>query len=607
MRRVLLLLTLLALLGLPSLAPPATAADTTITLTHQGRTITVRLTPFVLRAPSFQVLLQQANGTLVPQTVQAERSFVGTVDGDTGAVASAIRASDGTLRGQVTFDRGGTWYFDGTAVSDRGLTPPSAYHYPNAESASRNVTVGPGQAGATTYRWDIAYDVDTSWFVNAGSSVAKTLDVVELSTVSLVNSYLTNAKLRPAVGRVVIRGSAAVSPYTSQIGPSGSPLGTTRTEWMTKQGTMTWDDVALLYVAQEGGPTGGVAFLNTVTGDYGVSANEGAGAQRPILRHELGHTWGAGDNHTNGPEGATINSGNQFDRFDGTELSAFFRRRDSVLDKLTEVPATTQQLPPYAALDLVPASRSGFPVTIDVAANDLDANNNAIAARFVQTTTALGGKASLVGGKVVYTPPLVGAPTTDVFGYLLYDSTGRTASGVVIAKVTPVPVLTAPTVGVQAQRIAVTGRTKANVPVDLYARLRGQAAFTRLATNLSTASGAYAFTYTVRDDTVFLTRAAGAQSAPAVLKLRPTVDGPYTVTIRKGQPVVFYGSGAPRTTVVLNIHRPGTPALDYSGRRTAVVGPGGRWAITFVPTTDERFFVRSPNGLITPGNQVLLR
>lgn len=433
--RILLLSGALLLASL--LTPPSGAAapspDLVRTVTYQGRSLTVRLHPVDLRAPGFEVLVQQPDGSLQPVAAPAPRSYLGSVDGLPSAVASGIVDSDGVVEGQIVFDRGGLWRFDDSSVYEtRGLTQPSDYHWPSADNAALNVSVAPGQVGRTSYRWDIGFDLDNAWFTAdpIGGSVAKAVDAVELAAVSLLDVYEPDALLRPAVGRVVIRASAAQDPYGT-----AADLGTLRTEWTTNQTDAGVDDVALF---KDGG--GGVAYIGAAGTDWGLAVSGGQGAPAIVLRHELGHTWGANDNHTNGPEGATIMSGNAFERFDGTELSAMMRYRDQQQRgsaPFTPVPRFTVPVPPYAALDLVDTMTSGVPYSFRPTANDHDANLDALALASVSARSHLGGQVTRSGDVVTYRPPSVRTRTVDRLSYVVRDATGRTATGIALLRVDP--------------------------------------------------------------------------------------------------------------------------------------------------------------------------
>lgn len=122
------ILAFLAAASFPALAPSgATAHDPAArevvqSVTHAGQTMTMRLAKVPLRGPHFEVRVQRAGGGYETVQAPADRAFLGTVDERPGAVASGIVLADGTLRGAIYFDRGGTWFTRGGMVTGtRGL------------------------------------------------------------------------------------------------------------------------------------------------------------------------------------------------------------------------------------------------------------------------------------------------------------------------------------------------------------------------------------------------------------------------------------------------------------------------------------------------------
>jgi len=436
----------------PDAPVPATATATELTreVTYNGKTITIRLHPITIRDQTFQVLVQQADGTLVPAAnLPAERGWLGAVDGDSSAVASGIVQSNGLFEGEVVFDRGGTWWFADkdatgatTVTGTRGLTPPASYTWPSSTNTALNVSPMPGQAGAITYKDVLGFDLANNWFrdpATINGDVNKALDAVEYEVSSFMGVYETDLKLRPALGRVIIRADAAKDPYAAgNIG-----LSVIQNEWSKNQAGCGADDVILLTDPAGGG---GLAYVATAGSANGVARVSGRGATTVAARHELAHNWGVRDNNTDGPEGPAIESGNAYDRFDGTEVSAIFRYRDSIASRLTAVPAIAEPLPPYAALDLYDKQLSGIEFSFDPVANDHDANGDPLLLAAIPATTKLGGTIEVTAGGVRYTPPAVStAGPPDWVTYVVRDSvTGKTATGVAEFRVDPAPAPSSP-------------------------------------------------------------------------------------------------------------------------------------------------------------------
>jgi len=429
----------------------ATAAAVTTTLTRtvtlDGKTVTAHLTPVTLRGPGFEVLVQQADGSLVRQTdIHPESGWLGSVDGEPSATASGIIRADGLFEGQIVFDRGGTWYFHDIDTSGttqvhyaRGTVQPATYKWPASTVESMNVSPAPGQAGTMSYRWDIGFDLTNRWFANPGTiqgSVAKAIDSVDLQIASLMDLYETNALLQPAAGRVIIRASAGTDPYAKTT----DYLHFGRFEWLRNQADANVDDIAVI----NGAGGGGLAFLDSAGTTMGVASVGGLSNPIIVLRHEFGHHWGVRDGHTGGPEGATINTGNGYHRFDGTELSAIFRYRDyrqGLTAPFTPVGTFSTPVPPYAALDLSDKQLPGVGFKFRPTANDHDANGDALTLASIPATSHFGGTLTRSSdGTVHYVPSVTTtADQVDWFEYVVRDATGKTATGIAVFRIGKVP------------------------------------------------------------------------------------------------------------------------------------------------------------------------
>ena len=366
--------------------------DIVQSVTFGGETLTMRLHKVPLRGPHFQYRIQQPGGAYTDQAVGIERSYLGTVDERPDALASGVIVADGSLWGQIIFDRGATWFTRGATVSStRGLTPPAVFKWPTRRN------LDPGMVGATTYRWEFGLDFDNAWWTGrAGSSATTAFDLVEYSMSNIRAVYLADGLLVPALGRIIVRGSAADDPYAG-LTTGGQRLNAVRAEWQANQ-TDAGVDMAHVVTSAGGG---GLAFLVDLNPAFAY-AWDGAstdGSFDVVARHEAGHNWRADDNHAGGPEGATVMEGNAYARFGGPELYAIMLSRNARIGSLIDNLGTwtTTQVPPYAGLDLVDAVAGSGEVTVDVLANDHDANADDLHVVCAAAASIDGGQVTVVG------------------------------------------------------------------------------------------------------------------------------------------------------------------------------------------------------------------
>lgn len=416
-------LTVLLALPAAAAAQDPNATDLTQEVTRNGETLTMRLHKVPLRGPHFEIKVQKAGGgydTAAPAI--GERAFLGTVDGRPGAVASGIVTADGTLRGQISFDRGATWFTSGATVTGTRGLGAQTYKWPTTPTMATDLTDGRMRA------WDLAVDLETKFMAARGGSVAAALEAVEYSLSNVRAIYMRDTGLMPRVARIVVRAAPAADPYAPTPG-----LGLLRTEWRANQ-TDAIRDEAMLVDAGNGG--GGVAYAVNFDPNwtYARSGADADGSFDVVARHEIGHNFDADDNQAGNAEGATIMNGNAVSRFSGTELQPILASRTarlSVFDDLGRWADTG--LPPYAAMDLADGVAPGTTATVDVLVNDHDANAQALTLTAVDATTKAGGSARIVDGKVAYTAP-AGAYGLDAFGYTVTDTCGQTATGLVLAR-----------------------------------------------------------------------------------------------------------------------------------------------------------------------------
>ncbi|MGZ6733343.1 MAG: sigma-70 family RNA polymerase sigma factor [Nocardioides sp.] len=105
------------------------------------------------------------------------------------------------------------------------------------------------------------------------------------------------------------------------------------------------------------------------------------------------------------------------------------------------VEVRTPNTPPVAGDDSARASNgwltTATPISIDVLANDSDANHDALAIKAV--TKPEHGRATIVGDTIRYTPPVGSDAASDTFGYTVRDGHGGTAHATVTVHLGALP------------------------------------------------------------------------------------------------------------------------------------------------------------------------
>lgn len=411
-------------------SPPATLTQT---VSDGVETITLQMTKQSVRGPNFNVKVQNASGGYDDYTPDEVRTYLGTVDEYPGASAAGYLQSDGTFLSMIVFDRGKTWWATGDTVREMRGTGTAVYNYPTEP------TVSEGHAGTTTYEYGVGIDVDyRAYSQRYGSSVANAVQAVEFNTAQLQIAQISNVLIKPMLGRVIIRAVQAYCPYDGTTGTAILPL--LRDEWNNNQAD------ALTYCFKVGCATpaigGGVAYGS---GRFTVNAADADGDFIVVWRHEVGHNWGVADNDAANPEGATIMCGNQYHRHCGPGVRDILNHRDNNMGWLTGVGTySAVDLPPYAALESIELewAAPGQDVTVDILANDFDANAHTLTLLSFEPTSELGRTVTLSAGtgpggrdQLIYTSE-PGGPVgeLDSFHYTLLDSSGQTATGVVVTK-----------------------------------------------------------------------------------------------------------------------------------------------------------------------------
>ena len=414
----------------------AFAAPATLTqsVTYNSETITLRLTKENLRGDHFELWVQNSSGTYDVIIPVDERSYIGTVDEYPDAISCGIVKDNGVFWGAVYFDRGVSWYIlDDTVIRTQGV----GYEPENWNSFVWTdwSIVGPGDAGTTMYGFDAGIDVCNDYYNHAGSTAAA-FEQIEHSVSMVRPIYMSNALMRLYLGRVILRGDWQQDPY----------YGTTNFALDVAQHWQQYHADAPRHLWAGVSPTkigGGLAWgcvVGTISACSGNQSYYGEGDFTSVWRHEMGHNWCGSDYHAGNHEGATIMCGNAMARFCGSMVDYMFGHRDSrigIFDNLGTYSAV--DIPPYAALDQVIVQTGLGGVTIDVMANDYDANGDSLDILSFDALSQGGAVISRSSGtgpggrdEIIYTSS--GYTGLDSFYYKIEDSSGSTASGAVVVQ-----------------------------------------------------------------------------------------------------------------------------------------------------------------------------
>ncbi len=123
---------------------------------------------------------------------------------------------------------------------------------------------------------------------------------------------------------------------------------------------------------------------------------------------------------------------------------------------------STSNIAPVANNDTATAIIGGTAVTINVLANDVDADGDALAIASINSTPTL-GSAMISGNAIVYTPPKTGGTTTTTFSYVITDGKANSNTATVTVNLTA-PLNSVP-VAVNDSATAIINGNSVTIPV----------------------------------------------------------------------------------------------------------------------------------------------
>ncbi|MBU3684566.1 MAG: hypothetical protein FGM39_11245, partial [Phycisphaerales bacterium] len=297
--------------------PAAPTSSFTVDVPTDGGVLTIDLFKHSNRSDRYQVLVDRGNGALEPTTPPEIRTYRGTVQGRPDTVVSGSLLPGG-FSGIVRLEDGETWVVQPRrdfCPNDPQAGVHLSFAAADAVPDGRGCALGQpgfpaerfrigeqqegegGIAGTTPSQVEIGCETDFEFFQRNGSSVANTVNDVELIMNNVNVIYDRDANVVHEISVIVVR-SASTDPY------SGTTIDARLTEfgnkWATAPESGIFRDVSHMFsgVAFSGG-TIGLAYLNVVcnsiaNAQYGVVESRYTSVLNfrvSLSAHEIGHNW----------------------------------------------------------------------------------------------------------------------------------------------------------------------------------------------------------------------------------------------------------------------------------------------------------------------------
>jgi len=426
------------------LALPITIADTEVTILATKRTN---------RSQNFEVLLQQEDGSFKQMNPGPVNTYQGYIEEYPNYKIGAVITQNGVFVDILTpsnkvieiAPNGNKKYYIQLSKSNTHKQQLDCNVIQVKEekedfSSFQKSTLTSKNRGRETVKqaelgFDIAWTAYNARYGRNTNDVRSNID----QFINMMNTiWIRDVMVEHVIGKVIIRTSAASCPYerAGNRNVSNASLNQVKDIWNSGAHGNT-HDLATLHV---GGGGGGLAWVGKVNESLKYSVTDGGSkhAWRGFNRHEIGHTWGLRHGHGRPelkPNGQAfgIMRGGPHDRATSDEAKTMIDERNS--SNLKDIgPYRTSNIRPYGNRDWVTV-RKGSNITIDVLANDYDANRDAISIATFDTNGKNGGVIRRGNGNtLVYTAS--GGIGEDRFYYTVTD--GKLNNwGVVHVNVTP--------------------------------------------------------------------------------------------------------------------------------------------------------------------------
>lgn len=384
---------------------------------------------FSNRAPNMQVHRQSDAGGLTAVATGGVATYLGTLDGNTDAVAAAVVLGDGSVLYQVVFTDGEHWINQGGATEVRR---PGAFTFNAPQFVVMAGATPSGLLQSVEVGVDVPFHIYTSQYQGDSERAVR---MIEYSLLGANLLYMRQAGIQHRLVRVILRTSLAQDPYAPLR--SADPgcivdahckfLQEVARQWNTQLPAGSED---LVLVLREVGGSG-LANVASVAAPRGYSSNDltALGDFSIVWRHEAGHNWSLGHYDGGTPEGPTMNSDNFIAKMSGPEAALVANHRAQRSTAFEDVGPLALPIAPHAASDHVFVKVSLPALDVPVLANDHDPNGGALQLQSVtRVAGGLATQASVAGNAIRIQPQSQLTNGLDVFEYRIASPSG-TARG----------------------------------------------------------------------------------------------------------------------------------------------------------------------------------
>ncbi len=259
-----------------------------------------------VRAASYKVLAQIADGSLVSVEPGPVRTLRGSVVGAAGSVVAASLLEDG-LHARIAFPDGGEFWIEPAAAGEHvvyradGVLGGDAACAVVPEEPAQQAVAGRGGGAprdgtpvGAPHVAEIAADADFEYYTSYGSISAVTARIE--SIINALNiQYERDVGITHAITTIIVR-TAEPDPYTATH--PVTLLNQFRDEWLAHR-TGIQRDVAQLFSGKDFNQNAaGYAFIGGVCSDFAFGVVQSDiypdfAYVTCLSAHELGHNWGA--------------------------------------------------------------------------------------------------------------------------------------------------------------------------------------------------------------------------------------------------------------------------------------------------------------------------